>query len=92
MRYVWDPEKDAANRHKHDLGLKAGIQALNDPNAECWIDDVSDPSEIRDITLGMTRSGILFVVSVLRSKDLTRIISVRKAGKHEEHWYYQGRP
>jgi hypothetical protein len=92
VRYDWDPEKDAANRRKHDLGLEEGIQALNDPNGEYWIDDISGPGEMRDITLGMGRSGILFVVSVLRSKDLTRIISVRKAGKHEEHWYYHGRP
>jgi uncharacterized DUF497 family protein len=90
--YEWDPEKDAANRRKHDLRLEEGIQALNDPNVECWIDGVSDSAEIRDITLGMGRAGILFVVSVLRSKDLTRIISVRKVGKHEEHWYYHGRP
>jgi uncharacterized DUF497 family protein len=92
MRYIWDPEKDAFNRRKHDLGLEDGIEALNDPDIEYWIDDVNDYGEIRDITLGMSRSGILFVVSTLRANDLTRIISVRKAEKNEKSWYYHGRP
>jgi uncharacterized DUF497 family protein len=92
MRYEWDPVKDAENRRKHDLGLEAGIEALNDPNHEYWIDDITDYGEIRDIALGMCRLGILFVVSTLRANDLTRIISVRKAEKNEKPWYYHGRP
>jgi uncharacterized DUF497 family protein len=92
MRYEWDPVKDAENRRKHDLGLEAGIEALNDPNHEYWIDDITDYGEIRDITLGMGQFGILFVVSTLRANNFTRIISVRKAEKNEKPWYYDGRP
>jgi uncharacterized DUF497 family protein len=92
VRYEWDAQKDAENQRKHDLWLEDGIPALNDPNIEYWIDDQTEYGEIRDITLGTGRAGILFVVSTLRSKDLTRIISVRKASKREKTWYYHGRP
>jgi uncharacterized DUF497 family protein len=47
VQYEWDLDKDAENRRKHDLGLEEGIQALNDPNLEYWIDDRTDYGEIR---------------------------------------------
>jgi uncharacterized DUF497 family protein len=80
------------NRRKHDLGLEAGIEPRNAPNLEYWIDDITDYGEIRDMTLGMSRLGILFVVSTLRANDLTRILSARKAEKNEKSCYDHGLP
>ncbi len=53
MEYEWDAAKDAENRRKHRLSLADGIPALEDPDAESWIDTRFDYSEERIVTLGV---------------------------------------
>jgi hypothetical protein len=96
MRYEWDPQKDVLNQRKHGLRLKDGIPALEDPQGISSPDDRFDYSEERMITLGLGRNDVLAVVSVERTysddgEEITRIISVRKAVKHEQEAYYFGR-
>jgi uncharacterized DUF497 family protein len=85
-------EKDAENRRRHRLSLADGIPALEDPNAESWIDDRFDYGEERILTLGVNQTRVLLVVTTEVSDETTRIISVRRAERHEEVWYYQGKP
>ena len=92
MRYVWDPVKDAENRRKHRLRLEDGIQVIEDLSSISWVDDRFDYGEERIISLGPLRGDVLFVVTTVVHDDLTRIISVRRAEKHEEYWFYHGRP
>lgn len=92
MHYTWRDDKDDANRRKHRLSLAAGIPALEDPNRECWIDRTMRYDEERWITLGMGETGVLYVVTVDYDDDHTHIISVRKAERYEQDWYYTGRP
>ena len=89
VRYQWDPDKDVQNRRKHGLSLEDGIPALEDPNAQFWIDD-GDHDEWRFVTLGMVYPNILVVVTTQAAETVTRIISVRKAEPHEENWYRYG--
>jgi len=92
VEYEWDNDKDAENRRKHRLALSDGIGALEDPNAESWIDDRFAYGEERIVTLGCTDARILLVVTTEITEQLTRIISVRRAEKYEERWYYEGHP
>ena len=92
MDYVWDSSKDAENRRRHGLALADGISALEDPDAESWIDDRFAYGEERILTLGRNGSRVLLVVTTEPDVDVTRIISVRRAEKHEERWYYEGKP
>jgi uncharacterized DUF497 family protein len=92
MDYVWDPAKDRENRRNHGLALADGIAALEDPNAESWIDDRFAYGEERIVTLGLNRTRLLLVVTTEPAEDETRIISVRRADRHEERWYYEGKP
>jgi uncharacterized DUF497 family protein len=92
MRYTWDPEKDALNRRKHGLSLAEGIEALDDPDRESWIDDRFDYGEERISTLGLSKRGILYVVSTEWRENLTRLISVRNAEEDEIEQYGLGRP
>jgi uncharacterized protein len=87
MQYVWYPAKDALNRRKHGLTLADGISALEDPQRESWIDDRYDYGEQRIATLGLTRKGVLYVVSTEAEEDSIRIISVRRAEDHEIERY-----
>ena len=90
MRYTWDPEKDTLNRRKHGLSLEEGIPALDDPDRDSWIDDRFDYGEERAVTLGLGREGLLYVVTAVRQKDLTRLISVRRANDREIKQYGLG--
>jgi hypothetical protein len=91
MRYTWDPEKDALNRRKHGLSLSDGIDALEDPERESWIDDRFDYGEERIVTLGLSKARVLYVVSTEWGEDWTRLISVRRANDREIKQYGLGR-
>jgi hypothetical protein len=90
MTYEWDLRKDAQNRRKHRLSLADGIPALEDPDAESWVDERFDYGEERIVTLGRSPAGILFVVTSEIAVDRTRIVSVRRAENYEEERYYTG--
>jgi uncharacterized DUF497 family protein len=90
MEYEGDSAKDAENRRRHRLALTDGIPALEDPDAEFWIDERFDYGEDRIITLGKAINQVLLVVTTELTESLTRIISVREAERHEEERYYQG--
>jgi uncharacterized protein len=92
MRFEWDPVKDAENRRKHGLCLEQGIDALLDPNLLSWLDQRFDYGEERTLNLGRVSTEVRFVVITEVSDQVTRIISVRKAEKYEEYWYYHGLP
>jgi hypothetical protein len=91
MRYEWDPEKDALNRRNHGLSLAAGIDALEDPNRDSWIDDRFEYGEDRIVTLGMGKNAQLYVVSTEPLEGWTRLISVRRAEDDEIEQYGMGR-
>ena len=91
MRYTWDPEKDAVNRRKHGLSLEEGVPALEDVDRDSWIDDRFDYGEERIVTLGLSKEGILYVVSTDWGENWTRIISVRGAENDEIEQYDMGR-
>ncbi len=88
MDYEWDDAKAAANLAKHGVDFVDAIGALADPNRIEDIDDSVDYGEERTRTIGMTRDNILFVVTTMRDKNLCRIISARKATRHEQNRYY----
>jgi uncharacterized DUF497 family protein len=92
MRWEWDPVKDAENRRKHGLRLEQGIDALMDPDLLSWVDQRFDYGEERILNLGRVSAEVRFVVITEVSDQVTRIISVRRAEKHEEYWYYHGLP
>jgi uncharacterized protein len=91
LQYQWNARKDAKNRRKHGLSLEDGIPALEDPDAQSWIDDGSH-DELRFGTLGMAYPNILLVITTQPSEEVIRIISVRRAERHEEEWYRYGHP
>lgn len=89
MEYEWDLAKEAANRRKHGVSFTAAARALEDPRKLERIDDRFDYKEERIQSLCIYRGVVLFVVTVMRSENLCRIISARKATRHEEKKYFQ---
>jgi uncharacterized DUF497 family protein len=89
VEYEWDSAKAALNRRKHGVDFADAIPALEDPNRIEEIDQLS-PGEERAQVIGMGRSMVLFVVTTSRGDELCRIISARRATRHEQGRYYSG--
>lgn len=90
MRYEWDKAKAASNFRLHGVDFADAIPALEDPDRIEEADDRFDYGEERDIVIGMAKGGVLFVVVTSRDDHTKRIISARKATKHEQDRYHAG--
>ena len=88
MEYEWDAVKAAENRRKHGIDLVDAIPAIEDPNRLEEVDDRADYREERIRVLGRAADNVLFVVTTLRCARTCRIISARRATRHERDRYY----
>jgi len=89
MRFEWDEAKAAANLAKHGISFSAAARALMDPGRIEDIDDRNDYEEERVQAICLSGGRILFVVYTMRN-DAIRIISARKATRHEQERYIKG--
>jgi uncharacterized DUF497 family protein len=90
VQYEWDNAKAAENLRKHGVDFADAIVALEDQNRLEELDARFEYGEERLQAIGMARGGVLFVIVTLRDEDLCRIISARKATRHEQDRYYAG--
>jgi uncharacterized DUF497 family protein len=90
VQYEWDDGKAAQNLRKHGVDFGEAIVALEDPRRLEEIDDRYTYDEERTLVIGMGLGRVLFVVTTLRNEDTYRIISARKATRHEQDRYYTG--
>ena len=88
MEFEWDERKAASNLAKHGVAFETAKGVFYDPYA-LLDDDCSDPAEERWRIIGHTQGGVLFVVYTERHADNIRIISARRATRHEQDSYYR---
>ena len=88
----WDETKAAANFGKHGISFTAAARALEDPRKIEILDDRFDYGEERLQSLCIHRGTVLAVVTVLLEENICRIVSARKATRHEQEQYFQGGP
>jgi uncharacterized protein len=86
--FEWDDAKAAENWRRHGVRFDQGAEVLSDPFAIEEIDDREDYGEERINALGMRR-GVLLHVTYTQRDDRIRIISARRATKHEQDYYYR---
>jgi len=86
--FEWDEDKAAANWCHHGLAFHEAIQAFRDPFAVEHIDDREDYGEERINLVGMC-AGILVHVTYTERNERVRIISARRAERHEQNDYYR---
>jgi uncharacterized protein len=95
-RWAWDPEKARTNLHDHKVSFELAARIFGDPMIASRRDPF--PGEERWQSIGKPSSDsvvVLFVVHtdpVLRQDgdDEGRIISARRATKHERKAYEEG--
>ena len=86
MDYEWDPGKATNNHQKHGVSFADAVSVFSDEFALTVADDFTE--EERFVTLGTDALGrVLVVVYTWRGEHLLRIISARKATRHERTQY-----
>lgn len=92
LRFEWNKLKSAANKRKHGVSFEEAKTVFYDDNAVLYDDPDHSKHEDRFIMLGMSYSLRILVVSHCeRHGDVIRIISARKALRHEVNNYTEGR-
>jgi uncharacterized DUF497 family protein len=87
MRFTWDERKRRSNFAKHSLDFADAPEVFAGATFT-FEDDRFDYGEQRFITLGLLRS-LVVVMAHLEQDDAVRIISMRKATKHEQKTYFR---
>ena len=90
MRVEWDPEKDRANRTKHELGFDE-VKLLFEGDADYLVvyDEEHSDDEDRFLTIGPIKRGVVVVAHAEPGDDVIRIISARMATRAEEELFYK---
>lgn len=90
IRFVWDKKKALLNKRKHGISFEEAQTVFYDENAIEFFDPDHSETEDRFLILGLSaRLRVLVVCHCLRENTVIRIISARKATRHEEQNYWE---
>lgn len=87
MRFEWNEEKRRSNIIRHGIDFIDAAEVF-ESETHTKLDDRFDYGEVRFLTVGMVNARII-AVSHTEEKGLIRIISARKAEKHEQETYFK---
>jgi uncharacterized DUF497 family protein len=88
MEFEWDEQKNRVNIQKHGLDFADAADLFASPML-ISLDEREEYDEDRWIGLGMLKTRVIVVVYTERDEDTIRIISLRKALRHERERYEQ---
>jgi uncharacterized protein len=86
--FEWNEDKAAANWRDHGVAFHEAIQVFRDTFGVERIDDREDYGEERINLIGMC-DGVLVHVTYTERDQRIRIISARRAERHEQDDYYR---
>jgi len=87
LDFEWDPEKAQKNIQKHEVSFEEASSVFDDLIFITVLDDEHSDDEERYITIGLSNKSRLLLVAHTERENRIRIISARKATKHEEKFY-----
>ena len=87
--FEWDETKNRVNVKKHGISFNEAVTVFTDENAILISDEDHSEHEERFVLIGFSRRlRLLVVCHCYRGSDsIIRIISARKANKHESEQY-----
>lgn len=96
MRFEWDENKNEANRAKHGVSFETAALVFEDSNRLLFIERIEDREE-RWHAIGCVRGSFLFLTVVHtyteeQAEPVVRIISARRATRHERKLYAETIP
>jgi uncharacterized DUF497 family protein len=86
--FEWDDDKAAKNYARHGIPFEEAIKDFRDPFALELIDEREAYGEERINLIGMCE-GVLLHVTYTERSECIRIISARRAERHEQDAYYR---
>lgn len=89
MEFEWDEKKAAQNERKHAVSFLFATRVFLDPNRLEWADTREPYGEPRWITIGLVEGFEIAMAYALRGETV-RLISARKAERHEGEDYWNG--
>jgi uncharacterized DUF497 family protein len=91
VKFEWDENKNLANIKKHKISFVQAHYAFFDPFKKEYYDDKhSAMGEERLMLAGYAENSVLLISFTEPEPETVRIISARRAKKHEEEKYYYG--
>lgn len=89
MIFEWDENKNRSNRLKHGIDFASAATVFDDPLMQSRIDE---DGRWQSIGYAAGRILLLFVAHTYHEADevVIRIISVRRASRHEREQYEKG--
>ncbi len=88
MKLEWDEKKNTENIRKHRIDF-ADVQPLFDGPMYVTVDPRKNYKEERLVGIGLLRNSVIVVVYVEIIEETIRLISARKAKKHESKHFHQ---
>ena len=88
MEFEWDENKAAANLTKHGIPFEYATRVFLDPYRLEEEDLIEYGEEVRHRAIGMVDDHVLLVVYTKRFSRF-RIISARRATRHERRKYHE---
>lgn len=83
MKFIWDEKKNLQNIKKHKVSFVQAAHAFSDPLRKEFYDERHSNEEDRLLLFGFAINAVMIVSFTEPDKKTTRIISARKAKKHE---------
>ena len=88
--FEWDARKATSNLRRHRVSFEEAIGVFADPLARVFDDDDHAIDEHREIIIGHSTRPRLLLVAFVQRDTTIRIISARKATRHERKDYEEG--
>jgi hypothetical protein len=88
MRYTCDPKKKTVNLKKHGYDFDDAPLVIESDRTVTFEDHRLDYGEQRFITLGVLRGDVVAIATAETDEEI-RVISMRRAERHEEEIYYR---
>ena len=89
MRFEWHDAKAKSNLERHGVSFELAKTVFGDEFAIESPDDRAEYGEDRFTVLGMAEGGVLLLVAYTERGTRIRIISARRAMKHEQDEYFR---
>ena len=83
--------RPSAYLQAHGVSFELATTVFKDPFAIEFVDDRADYGEKRFVIIGMAERQVLLFVAYTERAERIRIISARRATKHEQDQYFRQR-
>lgn len=91
LRFEWDPRKAAGNLAKHGVSFEEAATVFGDLLGRIVDDPRHSTGEQRYVLLGRSEEQRLLAVMFTERKEAIRLISARRATRHERREYEEGK-